>query len=362
MKMKFTFTALIFIMINISLINAQDIQNLKLKDYRPKSIHKTKETTINKARYTVIDMHSHPYATNEQEIANWVKTMDEFGIEKTIILSMATGTKFDSIYNVYSKYRNRFDVWCGFDYTGYDKPGFAENAVKELVRCYKVGAGGVGELGDKGIGEIYSEPQPGIGLHIDDIRMKPLLAKCAELGMPVNIHIAEPIWMYETMDSTNDGLMNAYEWKIDQSKNEFIGFDALIQTLENAVRDNPKTTFIACHYANCSHDLEKLGKLLDNYPNLYADISARMAEASVVPRYTKAFHEKYKDRLLFGTDNNPEKDMYHIVFRIIESLDEHFYANGLFGYHWACNGLGISDQALKKLYYDNAKKILKLKK
>ncbi len=362
MKNLYRFTTIIYLLLVTSVLMAQSVSDLKLKDYRPKSIYKTPISNIKKAKYSAIDMHSHPYAKSDQEIAEWVKTMDESGIEKTIILTMATGYKFDSIYAAYSKYGKHFDVWCGFDYTGYDKPGFAARSVKELERCYKVGAKGVGELGDKGVGEIYSEPQPGIGLHIDDTRMKPLLAKCAELGMPINIHVADPIWMYEPMDSTNDGLMNAYEWKIDQSQKDFLGFDALIQTLENAVRDNPKTTFIACHYANCNHDLEKLGRLLDKYPNLYADNSARLCEGSVVPRYTAAFHEKYQNKILYGTDNDPDKEMYNITFRVIESLDEHFYAIDLFGYHWACNGLGLSDKTLKKLYYTNAMNILYRKK
>jgi hypothetical protein len=45
--------------------------------------------------------------------------------------------------------------------------------------------------------------------------MGPLFEKCAELGMPVSIHVGEPKWMYEKMDSTNDGLMNSYEWRLD---------------------------------------------------------------------------------------------------------------------------------------------------
>ncbi|MFN8255023.1 MAG: amidohydrolase family protein [Bacteroidales bacterium] len=361
MKQYLRFILAIVLIANASDTFSQSVSDMKLKDFRPKSIYKTPVSQIKKAKYPVIDMHSHPYATSDAEIAQWVKTMDAKGIQKTIILTMATGAKFDSLYAAYAKYGDRFELWCGFDYTGYDKPGFGPAAVKELERCYKIGARGIGELGDKGIGEFYSEPVPGIGLHLDDARMKPLLEKCAELGMPINVHIAEPIWMYETMDSTNDGLMNAFEWKIDKTQKNLLGFDALIQTLENAVRDNPKTTFIACHYANCNHDLEKLGILLNKYPNLYADVAARFAEASVVPRYTLAFHKKYQDRLVYGTDNGMDPEMYEITFRIFESLDEHFYAE-MFGYHWAYNGLGIPDKILKKLYLTNAQKILSGKK
>jgi predicted TIM-barrel fold metal-dependent hydrolase len=177
--------------------------------------------------------------------------------------------------------------------------------------------------------------------------------------MPVSIHVADPVWMYEKMDSTNDGLMNAQEWRIDMTKPGIIGFDALIQTLENAVKNNPKTTFIAVHFANLNHDMAKLGILFDKYPNLYADISARYAESATIPRYMKAFYEKYQDRLLYGTDMSYPVSMYRITFRVLESNDEHFYEIGLFGYHWALNGFGLSKEILKKLYHDNAVKILK---
>jgi uncharacterized protein len=340
-------------------LTAQNANNLLLKNYRPVSIYKIPVTRVDKAAYPVIDVHSHDYAKTDAEIAQWVKNMDACNIEKTIILTMSAGARFDSIVQKYAKYGDRFEIWCGFDYTGYDKPGFGPAAVKELERCYKMGAKGVGELGDKGLGEFYCEPVQAWGMHYDDPRMKPLYAKCAELHMPINIHVADPIWMYEKMDSTNDGLMNAQEWRVDMSKPGILGFDDLIRTLENTVRDNPKTTFIACHFANLNHDLAQLAVLLDKYPNLYSDISARYAESATIPRYMKAFYEKYQDRLLYGTDMNYEASMYRITFRTLESADEHFYETGLFGYHWAMNGFDLPKDVLKKLYHDNAVKILK---
>ncbi len=340
------------------LCRAQDVDKLLLKDYRPRSIYNIPVSKVSKAKYPVIDMHTHAYAKTAQELAQWVKTMDQTGIEKSIILSYATGAAFDSIYAAYKKYPNRFEVWCGFDYTGNDQPGWPEKAVRELERCYRAGARGVGELGDKGLGEFYSKPTPGYGLHIDDARMKPLLQKCAALKMPISIHVAEPYWMYEPMDSTNDGLMNAYTWRIDKSKAGLLGHAQLIKTLENAVRDNPKTTFIACHFANCEHDLTILGGLLDKFPNLYADIAARYGETTPIPRFMAAFYKKYQDRLLYGTDMGMNAGMYATTFRILETLDEHFYEHDQFSYHWPCNGFGLDDKILQKVYRQNALRIL----
>jgi len=129
---------------------ASSPENILLKDYRPKSIYKIPITEVPKAKFPVIDMHSHPYPKTEGEIAEWVRNMDEVGVEKTIILAMATGEKFSDIYRKYSPYPDRFELWCGFDYTGYDRPGFGPQAVKALERCHEIGARGVGELHDKG--------------------------------------------------------------------------------------------------------------------------------------------------------------------------------------------------------------------
>jgi len=332
-------------------------ETLLLKDYRPKSVYNVPQTTIDKARYPVIDMHTHDYAKNPGQVAEWIRAMDESGVEKAIVLTMAVGEEFDAVYAKYAKYPDRFEVWCGFDYTGYDKPDFGPAAVKELERCYKVGARGVGELGDKGKGLFYCRPTKALGMHLDDPRMDPLLAKCAELRMPVNIHVADPYWMYLPMDATNDGLMNAYKWRLDNQPG-IVGHEGMVKILEGAVKRHPKTIFIACHFANCSHDLNKLGKLFDEYPNLYADISARYAETAPIPRFAARFYEKYRDRLVYGTDMRFSTKIYRLTFRILESEDEHFYAWDRFGYHWPLYGFGLNDRILKKVYRDNALKII----
>jgi hypothetical protein len=180
-----------------------------LKDYSPHSIFKIPQTPIEKARYPVIDVHSHDYARSPDAVERWVKTMDAVGLQKTIILSGGTGSKFDAVVAKYGKFPGRFEVWCGFDYRDFEHPGYAMAAAAELERCRKVGATGVGELSDKGRG--LGSTSNTFGMHIDDPRLAPLLEKCAELHLPINIHVGEDKWMYEPMDQNNDGLMNA--WK-----------------------------------------------------------------------------------------------------------------------------------------------------
>jgi len=331
-------------------------ETILLKDYKPRSLYKIPTSEVPKAKFPIVDMHSHAYAKTPAEIDEWVKNMDEVGVQKTIILTDATGQAFEDVRQSYSVHKERFEFWCGFDYNGYDQPGFGPQAIRALEKCHQAGAQGVGELHDKGKGLASSTVQAS-GMHPDDARMDSLFERCGQLGMPVNIHVADPIWMYQPMDNQNDGLMNAFHWRLDNQPG-IVGHSGMIDILERTVKKHSGTTFIACHFANLDYDLARLGQILDRQHNLYADISARYAETAPIPRFVSQFYAKHADRLLYGTDMGFDKPMYRVTFRILETLDEHFYERDMFSYHWSLNGFGLSDEILRKLYHTNAEKLL----
>lgn len=121
-----------------------------------------------------------------------------------------------------------------------------------------------------------------------------------------------------------------------------------------------RTTFAACHLANCCADLGRLGDLLDRHPNFYADIGARFAELSPIPRQVARFFAKYRDRLMYGTDNGPDPEMYRESFRLLESADEHFYLARFSKYHWPAHGWGLPDEVLRALYRGNASRVFRM--
>lgn len=326
------------------------------KDYRPRSIFVTPHTQVLKAKYPAIDMHMHaPARGNLDSIALMIiKNMDEAGIQKTILFCGGTGKVFDRIAAVFGKYPERFELWCALDLTGYDKPGFGPATIAEIERCVKLGARGVGEIHDKGNG------LPGTNLmHIDDPRMDPILEKLADLKLPLNFHCGDPRWMYEPMDAHNDLLFESYFFRLDNRSKDVPDLAGIVATLDRALKKHPRTTIIACHFMNQTYDLDQLGKMLDKYPNLYADVSQRESYVAAIPRFAKQFMEKYADRLLYGTDQGYSLSMYRNTFHIWETLDEHFYAWDVSNTPWPLSGLGLSDATLKKFYRDNALRILK---
>ena len=309
-----------------------------LKDYKPRSIFKIPETRIEKARYGVIDVHSHDYVRTDAEVDRWVRTMEDVGVEKVTILSGYTGARFDAALAKYGKHPKRFIVWCGLDYSGLQQSNFGPGAIVELERCHKAGATGVGELSDKGRG--LGSTSNTFGIHIDDARMDAILAKCADLHMPVNIHVGEDKWMYEPMDATNDGLMNAWKWRVTNAPG-ILQHDEVVASLGRAVEKHPRTTFIACHLANCCSDLD------------------RFAELSPIPRAVSRFCQRYQDRICYGTDFNPDPQIYRATFRLLETADEHFYDAYFRKYHWPMHAFALPDEVLKKVYRENASKFLR---
>ncbi len=325
-----------------------------LKDYFPRSIFNIPATRVEKAKYPVIDVHSHDYARTDADIEKWVRSMDMVGLEKTFILSGVTGKRFDETFARYHRFPGRFEIWCGIDFSRFDEAGYAQRAMAELARCKEAGATGVGELSDKGRGMGATSNR--LGMHIDDTRLDPILEKCADLRLPINIHVGEDKWMYEPMDASNDGLMNAWKWRIAKGEG-VLEHDEVVATLERAVKKHPRTIFVACHLANCCSDLPRIGSMLDECPNLFIDIGARFAELSPIPRTVSAFFNRYQNRILYGTDMGPEPEMYRVTFRLLETADEHFYPVYFRKYHWPMHAWALPDAVLKKVYRDNALRV-----
>src|SRR4051812_17122309 len=90
---------------------AQNVDTLKLKDFRPVSIYKIPQTKVVKAKYPIIDFHSHDYPKTDAEVDDWVKRMDELNIAKTLILTYSTGARFDSAVQKYSRHKDKFEIW-----------------------------------------------------------------------------------------------------------------------------------------------------------------------------------------------------------------------------------------------------------
>lgn len=132
---------------------------------------------------------------------------------------------------------------------------------------------------------------------------------------------------------------------------------------ENLVKRHRNTTFIGAHVGCYGENLSWVGQMLDDCPNFYIDISARLGELGRQPYTTRRFFIEYQDRILFGSDMGPDLAAYRLYYRFLETDDEYFnYSVGDLPQQgrWYAYGLYLPDEVLRKVYAENAKKVLKL--
>lgn len=341
------------------------MDNLLVKDHAPRSTAVTQKTFVEKAKYPVIDSHVHVVGRTPDEVAEWVITMDEVGIETSLVLTGAIGDEFDTLVDsLQNAYPGRFLLYCGMDKTDIDNPDYSERVVAELERCYKKGARGVGEITDKGYGIVspkydgnYAQPNSlprNRRLHPDDERLDAFWEKCAELKMPVNLHVADHPSSWTPLDVYQERSPDYQHF--NQFGKDVPSHAELIEKRNRTLEKHPNTIFIACHLGNQGHDLATLSQVMDKNSNLYLDTSARDYEMGRMPRAYAKFLKKYKDRIVFGTDQGRERSMYQIHWRLLETADEYF--EGRVG--WRYYGLELPDPTLIALYRNTAKKIFNI--
>jgi len=206
----------------------------------------------------------------------------------------------------------------------------------------KTGAGGTG-------GAPLAPP-----VYIDDSRFDPLWDEAGVLGVPVFVHVAEPAAFYEPADERND-LRRSANWSLHGKGTP--GYAEMIAKFERVLDRHPRTRFVSVHAFNLANDLGALGRLLDRHPNVDVDFAARMWELARQPFSAGRFFSKYADRILFGTDNGPDAPMYLAHIRQLETQDEWFWPAD--AEWWRGYGMGLPDEALKKVYSGNADRLLR---
>ena len=106
-----------------------------------------------------------------------------------------------------------------------------------------------------------------------------------------------------------------------------------------------------------AENLGYVAHALDRYPNLFVDMTERIGELGRQPYTARKFLIKYADRVLFGSDYPPNKDIFRTNFRFLETDDEYFDYGRNQG-RWRIYGVFLPDEVLRKIYYENASRLI----
>jgi predicted TIM-barrel fold metal-dependent hydrolase len=361
---------------------------LELKDFQPRNMLKVASTRVPRARFPVIDFHTHlgfraksvsGVAHGEEmkfraPAAELLKTMDAVNLQTMVNLTGGVGTGLErSIKDYQAAHPGRFITFTEPRFTQINDATYGRDQADDIERAHRLGARGLKVLKTLG---LYLRQQITTGplVAIDDRRFDTMWDACAGQSMPVAIHVSDPEAFFLPTDRFNERfeeLNNHPDWSFHGR--DFPSNRQLLEARNRVFARHPKTTFVALHVGHNAEDLGYVSECLERYPNMHVEIGARVGELGRQPRTARRFFDRYQDRILFGTDAVPYgtqtpqqifgEPLYEIYFRFLETEDEYFdYApaptppQG----RWQIYGIALPEQILRKVYDANATRILGL--
>jgi predicted TIM-barrel fold metal-dependent hydrolase len=352
--------------------------DLRLADFCPRSQLRAPRHLVPRPRFPAIDAHNHLGAAfggdwTGRTASELADTLDAAGIEALVDLDGGSGEVLrHEIERWQSPLSGRVAVFAGLDYESWAADErFGESEAARLRDG--VGAGARGLKVWKTLG-LHARGPDGRLVAVDDARLDPLWAAAGDLGVPVTIHVADPIAFFEPLDERNERveeLLTHPDWHVWPTRPRdridapgFPSFDELLDGLEAVIARHPGTTFIGAHVGCAAEDLARVDRMLATHDNWHVDIAARIAELGRQPYGARSLFLRWPDRILFGVDIGPDPAIYALHFRFLETLDESFpydadeEAPPSQG-RWAIHGLGLPDDVLRRVYRDNARRLIR---
>lgn len=340
----------------------EDIRELKLRDWAPRSMLVTKETTVEKPMFPAIDVHNHLGGGNDltaERVASYLEEMNAAGVRTVVNLDGGWDERLKQTVKALDEtYPGRFLTFALINFSGIDSDQWSDREAARLERSFQAGAKGLKFHKSLGLSYRYAD---GRLMPVDDPKLDPIWRMCAKYKRPVMIHTSDPAAFFTPLDRFNERWheLNLHpDWLFHGPR--FPTRAELHAQRNRVIEKHPDTTFIGAHFANNPEDLATVGKWLNQYPNLYVDIDARISELGRQPYTARKFFIKYQDRIMFGTDTTPRRDAFRMYYRFLETEDEYFDPSG--GHHvqgfWRIYGIYLPKDVLEKIYNKNAERVL----
>lgn len=336
-------------------LHAQDVT---VEEYQPRSTLVVPENLLTRARFPFVDIHGHQRGVgmSAEAVDQLVAEMDELNMAVMVNLSGRSGPALvQGLANMAGRHPGRFVFFANTDFRGVGEPDWGERAAAQLAEDARNGAVGLKIF--KGLGMSYRDTD-GQRIAVDDPRLALLWQKAGELDLPVLIHSADPAEFWQPHDRFNERWL---ELKLRPRRirppGEYPPFEEIIGEQHNLFRTHPNTNFISAHLGWLGSDLARLGRLLDEIPNMYVGLGAVVHELGRQPRFAREWLVQYQDRVLMGKDSY-NKEEFYTYFRVFETTDDYFDYYRRYHAFWQMYGLGLPDDVLRKIYYENALKIV----
>ena len=352
-RIKFSHLFFLCLILTTTVISAQ---TLTFEEYQPVSTLVVPAHPTPRAKFPVIDIHSHHRDPEGKHLSRVVSEMDEQNIQMLVNLSGESGEKLKQFVGNYTnEHPGRFAVFANLNFKGIDSSDWGSKAAATLELDVKNGAQGLKIYKNLGLTVRYGD---GRRMPVDDPAIDPVWRMCGKLKIPVLIHTAEPAVFFEPIDAKNERLLEMKMFpQRHRPPNKFPRFEELMAERDRLVARHPDVNFIIAHLGWHGNDLDRLGKLIEKHPNFYTEMGAVLAELGRQPFTARKFLIRYKERILFGKDTYRASE-FPYFWRVLETQDEYFDYYRRRHAHWKLYGLDLPDETLKHIYYKNALKLV----
>jgi predicted TIM-barrel fold metal-dependent hydrolase len=327
-------------------------------DYKPRSTLVVPQHPVPRAKYPVIDIHSHhPSPMSREQLDAIVRSMEPLNLRTLVNASGVSGNELVRAVAAIraTPHRDRMVMFTNLTFRNVG-PGYGARAAQQLEADVKAGALGLGEI-NKGFG-LSARKADGSRLTIDDPELDPIWETAARLNIPVLIHTADPQEFFQPLDNQNERWLEMALYPDRRyPPSKYPTFEQLMSERDRLFKRHPKTRFIAAHMGWHANDLARLGRMFDEMPNLYAEVGAVLYDLGRQPRTAHDFLVKYQDRVLFGKDSY-QPDEFPYFWRTFETADEYFDYYRDYHAFWKLYGVALPDSVLRKLYYGNALRLM----
>ncbi len=330
-----------------------------ITEYHPHSTLVVPEHQVPRARYPAVDFHGHPpFLGSVEVVRRVVAAMDSLNLGVMIQANPSSGARLTQQIETVREagYADRFVFFAALDLDGIH-PGSGAEIAAQLERDVAAGAVGVGEI-MKSFG-LRLKKADGSRLRVDDPELDAVWETAGRLGIPVFIHTADPAEFFQPLDYDNERWLElaTHPDRRYQDRTRYPSFDELMAERDRMIAKHPETHWVVAHMSWYANDLARLGALLDRFPNVSTEVGAVLYDLGRQPRYARAFFIRYQDRILFGKDLFAPEE-YPWYWRVFETADEYFDYYRDYHAFWKLYGLDLPDEVLRKVYYQNAERLV----
>jgi predicted TIM-barrel fold metal-dependent hydrolase len=312
----------------------EEVRTVTLNDPLPAALASTvltEQQATNLASIRKISTHEHYWKGGK--IENFIKAMNETGIEKAIFVptgkppnNSGYEQNMKELLEIQRRYPHRIVAFATVDEADPDAPAILEEAVKK-------GAQGLKLIG--GHPDFNREA-------LNSVKLQRIIKKCEEFSLPILIHVS------------------------------MLKHPEMAAQFEHLLTKFPRVTFVAAHYGKFAPELHKMSAMLDRFPNLYTDLSmgggvaTYLAQIHNEPEKFREFIIRHQDRILWGTDiillaDDTTERLRTRIATDLHLLSRRVHVSPFLGDTIPLNGLDLNEKVLNKIFWENPQRVLHIR-